>query len=268
MGIVEQELHNYKEARSNYKSSLDIKVKCKDEYSQASTYYQLGTIEEEMACKYYKIGMIEEAFQKCNEAQYNYGKAIDIKIKYKDKRSQASTYCNLGIVDEMLANIIICNQVEVGFYFSQKIEDAYLNYRKALEIYTEYSDRNRQADCYYHLGSLDYLIGNFTEARYNYQQALVIYMERKNFGGQAAIYGKFGFLAEAEGEYQEAAHQLIRSLHIFSKHSESKDNTSTKFIISEVKRIYKSHPSDQLLNTIGQAIGCSEAEVLQLFEQL
>ena len=41
-------------------------------------------------------------------------------------------------------------------------------------------------------------------------------------------------------------------------------------------RIYRSHPSDQLLDTIGQAIpvpggfanGCSEAEVLQLFEQL
>ncbi len=74
-----------------------------------------------------------------------------------------------------------------------------------------------------------------------------------------------GLLAEAEEKPEEAIHNLLKALEVFV---EFKDNHSVSMTLNNIKRIYQSNPSDQLLNTIAQAIDCSEAEVLQLFEQL
>ena len=50
--------------------------------------------------------------------------------------------------------------------------------------------------------------------------------------------------------------------------AEFNDQHGLGISLRNLKRFYQSHSSDQLLSAIGQAIGCSEAEVLQLFEQL
>ena len=105
----------------------------------------------------------------------------------------------------------------------------------------------------------------YEQARKDYQQALEIKIEYNDRYSQASTYGQLGLLAEAEEKPEEAVQQLLKALEIFSEFG---DNHSMEIAIHNLKRIYQSHSSGQLLSAIGQAIGCSEAEVLQLFEQL
>ena len=105
----------------------------------------------------------------------------------------------------------------------------------------------------------------YDQARQDYQQALQICIEFGDRYSQASTYGQLGLLAEAEEKPEEAVQNLLKVLEVFV---EFKDNHSIAIALNNIKHIYQSNPSDQLLSAIGQAIGCSEAEVLQLFEQL
>ena len=105
----------------------------------------------------------------------------------------------------------------------------------------------------------------YEQARKDYQQALEIQIEYNDRYSQAGTYGQLGLLAEAEEKPEEAIQHLLKALEVFSEFG---DNHSMAITTLHLKRLYQSHSSDQLLSAIGQAIGCSEAEVLQLFEQL
>jgi tetratricopeptide (TPR) repeat protein len=102
----------------------------------------------------------------------------------------------------------------------------------------------------------------YGQARKDYQQALQILIEFGDRYSQASTYGQLGLLAEAEEQPEEAIQNLLKASVIFS---EFQDNHSVTMVLQIISRIYKSHPSPQFLSQITQALGSSEAEVLQLF---
>ena len=105
----------------------------------------------------------------------------------------------------------------------------------------------------------------YEQARKDYQQALQIKIEYNDRYSESITYSQLGSLAESMDKISEAIAYHLKALEI---RVALNDQYRINLTIGNLKRLYQSHSSDQLLNTIGQAIGCSEADVLQLFEQL
>ena len=275
LGIVAQELREYEQARNDYQLALQIYIEYNDRYSQASTYHQLGTVALELreyeqarkdyqlalqiyieysdrysqASTYHQLGIVAEKLREYEQARNDYQQALQIQIEYNDRYSQAGTYHQLGRVAQEL----------------REYEQARNDYQQALEIQIEYNDRYSQAGTYYQLGMVAQELREYEQARKDYQQAIQIKIEYNDRYSQASTYGQLGLLAEAEEKPEEAVQNLLKALEIFSEFG---DNHSMAIAIRNLKRLYQSHSSDQLLSAIGQAIGCSEVEVLQLFEDV
>ena len=113
----------------------------------------------------------------------------------------------------------------------------------------------------------------YEQARNDYQQALEIQIEYNDRYSESITYSQLGSLAESMDEISEAIAYHLKALEI---RIALNDQYRINLTIGNLKHLYQSHSSDQLLSAIGQAIpvpggfanGCSEAEVLQLFEQL
>ena len=275
LGMVAQELREYEQARKDYQQALEIDIEYNNRYGQAMTYHQLGMVAEELreyeqarkdyqqslqiyieyndrhsqAGTYHQLGMVAQALREYEQARKDYQQALEIYIEYNDRYSQASTYHHLGSVAQEL----------------REYEQARKDYQQALEIQIEYNDRYSQASTYHNLGMVAQELREYEQARKDYQQALEINIEYNDRYSQASTYGQLGLLAEAEEKPEEAIQNLLKALEIFSEFG---DNHSVTMVLQIISRLHQSHPSDQLLSAIGQAIGCSEAEVLQLFEQL
>ena len=147
----------------------------------------------------------------------------------------------------------------------REYEQARKDYQQALEIQIEYNDRYSQAGTYHQLGIVAQELREYEQARKDYQQALEIKIEYNDRYSQASTYSQLGLLAEALDETEEAIANHFQDLTISMEYQ---DQRRLVFVLGNLKRIYQSHSSDQLLSAIGQAIGCSEVEVLQLFEDV
>ncbi len=81
---------------------------------------------------------MHEELREYEQARSHYQKALDIKVEFNDRYSQASTYHQLGMVAQKL----------------REYEQARSHYQKALDITVEFNDRYSQASTYHQLGAL------------------------------------------------------------------------------------------------------------------
>jgi tetratricopeptide (TPR) repeat protein/type II secretory pathway predicted ATPase ExeA len=84
-GMMSDQLQDYQAARKNYQQALKIKIELNDPY-QSSTYHQLGMVAQEL--------------EEYGEARQNYTQALRLKIELGDRYAQASTYGQLGLLEE------------------------------------------------------------------------------------------------------------------------------------------------------------------------
>jgi tetratricopeptide (TPR) repeat protein len=235
LGIVAQELREWDDALHNYHQALAIQVEFGDRYSQASTYHQLGRVAQEL--------------REWDDARHNYHQALAIQVEFGDRYSQASTYHQLGMVAQGL----------------REWNDARHNYHQALAIKVEFGDRYSQARTYHHLGIVAQELREWDDARHNYHQALAIKVEFGDRYSQASTYGQLGLLAEAEGDLEVATKNLLEALQIFV---DFQDEHSMNIVIQSLGRLYQSSQSPEVITTIANICGFSEAEVQQIFDSI
>ncbi|MGP1386848.1 MAG: tetratricopeptide repeat protein, partial [Thainema sp.] len=72
------------------------------------------------------LGIVAQELREYEQARSHFQQALDLKIEFNDRYSQASTYHHLGIVAQEL----------------REYEQARSHYQKALETYTEYGDEH------------------------------------------------------------------------------------------------------------------------------
>ena len=96
---------------------MSIYIEYGDRFSQAKTYYQLGTVAQEL--------------REWDEARNYYQQALSIYIEYGARFSQAKIYHNLGILAEATENR----------------DDAKNYYLQALQIFVEFKDEYGLSIC-------------------------------------------------------------------------------------------------------------------------
>ncbi len=225
LGVVAQELRDFKEAQRNYRKALDIKIGFDDHYACAPTYHQLGRVAQELrdfeeaqrnyrkaldikiefddhyACAptYHQLGRVAQELRDFEEAQRNYRKALDIKTKFDAHYACAVTYHNLGVVAQELRDF----------------EEARRNYRKALDIKIEFDDHYAYAPTYHQLGRVVQELRDFEEARHNYRKALDIKIKFDAHYTCAVTYHWLGLLAEVQKDFSEARANWQKALEIY-----------------------------------------------------
>jgi tetratricopeptide (TPR) repeat protein len=193
----------YEQAKNSYLRALEI-------------FQNLTGLEERqkalvIAGIYHNLGVVAQELREFEEARKNYEKALEIKIEFKDRYSQAGTYHHLGMVAQEL----------------REFEEARKNYEKALEIKIEFKDRYSQAGTYHHLGMVAQELREFEEARKNYEKALEIYIEFKDRYSQAGTYHNMGMVAQELREFEEARKNYEKALEICIEFKDQYSQAST-----------------------------------------
>ena len=215
---------------------------------------------------------------------------------YKYFRLNQDVQENLRLAEEVYELVI---QYPPNFFDSSQghqimgaidlLANCYLStkqYEKAKEVYHQELDIISKLGCldaqnqglakartYHQLGMVAQALREYEEARKDYQQALQIKIEYNDRYSQAGTYHQLGIVAEELREFEESGSNYLKALQLYVEYN---DQHNLGIVFRSCKRLYQSHSSDQLLSAIGQAIpvpggfanGCSEAEVLQLFDQL
>jgi tetratricopeptide (TPR) repeat protein len=275
LGRVAEELREWDNARHHYHQALAISMELGDRYEQASTYHQLGRVAEEL--------------REWDDARHNYHQALAIKVEFGDRYEQASTYHQLGRVAQELRewddachsyHQALAISMELGDRYEQAIiyhqlgrvaqefgewDDARHNYHQALAIKVEFGDRYGQARTYHQMGVLAQELGELDDARHNYHQALAIEVEFGDRHKQAGTYVQLGLLAVAECDLEVATKNLLQALQIFV---DFKDEHSMGIAIRNLGRIYQPSQSPEVITTIANICGFSEAEVQQIFDSM
>lgn len=106
----------YQEARESYQKNVELLL-------------QLSGVEERqkhsaLATTYHQLGIVVQQLREWEQARAYYQQALDIKIEFSDRFSQARTYGQLGLLAEA----------------QEDYAEARANLQKALEIYVEYKD--------------------------------------------------------------------------------------------------------------------------------
>ena len=193
----------YQQARLLYQQKLEMYPALKHIESTTKQLAIAGT--------YHNLGYVAQELREFAEARRNYQQALDIKIEFGDRYSQADTYHQLGYVAQEL----------------REFAEARRNYQQALEIYIESSDRYSQADTYHNLGNVAYLLEEFSEAKRNYQQALEIYIESSDRYEQASTYHQLGMVAQQLQEFAEARQNYQQALEIYIEFSDRYNQART-----------------------------------------
>ena len=172
----------------------------------------VDNLEENKAIFYDCLGKVASKFRNFEEARYNFQLALDIKIKYGDCSSAASTYHWLGILE------LECRE----------FEEARRNYKQALEIWIVENNRYNQNYSYHELGRVEEELGEFEKARSNYQQALKILMEEDNVSyEQAGVYLHLGIVAYKLRNFEEARCNYEQALGVFVEYKDSSNQGTT-----------------------------------------
>ncbi|QIR40574.1 tetratricopeptide repeat protein [Tolypothrix sp. PCC 7910] len=185
LGIIAQQMQEFAQAESYYQQALHIYIKNSDRYHQARTYYQLGNIAQQI--------------WELSQAQNYYQQALKIYIEHGDRYSCARTHYNLGVIAQEL----------------REFAEAQRNYQQALKIYVEHSDRYSCASTYYNLGVVAEALQELSQAQRNYQQALDIYIEHGDRYHQALTYQNLASIAEQTQEFAAAQHHYQQALIIY-----------------------------------------------------
>ena len=144
---------DYQIAKETYHQTLD--------QIQQLQEIELRTKQAFIASNYHQLGYVAQELRQYQQAQDYYQQALEIKIEYGDRFSQADTLHNLGVVAEE----------------SRQYQQAQKYYQQALDIWIEYGDKYSQARTYGQLGMLSEELTEFAQAKSYYLQALGIFAE-------------------------------------------------------------------------------------------
>ena len=182
-----------------------------------------------IANTYHNLGLVAQKLRKYPEAQDYYQQALNIKIEYEDRYSQADTYNNLGQVNQEL----------------RKYPEAQDCYQQALNIKIEYEDRYSQADIYHNLGYVAQELREYQTAQDYYQQALDIKKEYEDRYSQADTLHQFGILAEELRKFQQAQNDYKSALDIYIKyndrHSQARIYNQLGRVAQELRKFQQAH---------------------------
>jgi tetratricopeptide (TPR) repeat protein len=209
LGNVASAQQRNKDAETFYRKALDIYLDLGIQSNAAKVFHQLGVAaaaqgHHDDAATYYNkavhlysepnnldsahaynnLGTLARDRGLLAQAEANYLKALDIRLRHGDLLSVAQTYLLLG-------------GITVDQY---RYSHAEAYYRKALEIELKLDGSDR-ADTYLQLGLLAQRQERHVEAEANYRKALEQLPDDARAGN---CYNNLGVLAEMQGLYQEA----------------------------------------------------------------
>ncbi|MEM8723021.1 MAG: tetratricopeptide repeat protein [Cyanobacteria bacterium P01_G01_bin.39] len=275
-----QEQQNYQQAKAVYKKTLDLISQIENiEDSQKKSY---------LATAYHQLGIVAQQLREYPQAQNYYQQALEIKIEYGDRFSQASTLHHLGIVAQELREYPQAQDyyqqaleinIEYGDRFSQALTlhqlgrvahelreypQAQHYYQQALEIKIEYGDKYSQALTLHQLGRVAHELREYPQAQHYYQQALEIKIEYGDKYSQASTYGQLGILAEELEKFEQAKDYYLQALRIFA---EFDDQHSLGIVFSKLAGLYQKTGDNSLLSEVATMFEMTEGEVKELFDR-
>ncbi len=154
---------------------------------------------------------------------------------------------------------------------TKQFDRAKQNYQKKLEVISALQsiDARRKgiatASTYHNLGLVAQELREWDDARHNYHQSLAICVEFGDKYSQASTYYQLGRVAEEVGDNQEAINSYLQDLAITA---EFNNEHSLGISMRNLARFYKSTPDSQLLISVAEIFGASEAEVQQGFDSM
>jgi tetratricopeptide (TPR) repeat protein len=181
----------YQEARESYQKIGELLL-------------QLSDVEERqkqsaLATTYHQLGMVAQKLREWEQAKAYYQQALNIKIEFSDRYSQASTYHQLAMVAQKL----------------REWSQAKAYYQQALNIKIEFSDRYSQASTYHQLGRVAEELREWSQAKAYYQQALDICIEFSDRYNQASTYHQLAIVAQELRDWKQAKAYYQQALNIF-----------------------------------------------------
>ncbi len=108
------------------------------------------------ASTYHQLGMVAQELREFEQARNDYQQALQIKIEFNDRYSQASTYHQLG---------------------RQELREFEMTTNKPCKSTSSSTIATQQAGTYHQLGMVAQELREFEQARNDYQQALQIKIE-------------------------------------------------------------------------------------------
>ncbi|MGK7930055.1 MAG: tetratricopeptide repeat protein [Microcystaceae cyanobacterium] len=194
---------NYQLAKETHEKAKDLLMGITD---IDEAFKQTG-----LAGMYHRLGMVSQELREWEQAKSYYQTALQIKVEYSDRFSQASTYGQLGILSQEL----------------REWEQAKSYYQTALQIYVEYSDRFSQAKTYHNLGVVSQELREWEEAKSYYQTALQIFVEYSDRFSQASIYHQLGMVSQELREWEQAKSYYQTALQIKVEYGDRYSQAST-----------------------------------------
>ena len=132
------------------------------------------------------------------QAKNLFEKALLISKEIGDRRGEATSYGNLGVV-----------YLSIGEY-----EKAREYLEKSIAILVEIGNRSGAASCYTNLGGMYQTVGEYKKAREYLEKSLAIQTEIGNRSGEASAYTNLGLVYSSIGEYEKAREYLEKSIAI------------------------------------------------------
>jgi tetratricopeptide (TPR) repeat protein len=196
-------LKQYEAAETSYQKELSI--------WQKNTSHDTETIKRESASIYHQLGAVAQRQRKWEQAEQYYQQALEIRIEYNERCSQAKIYGQLGIMAQE----------------QRQWEQAEQYYQQALQIFNEYDKHYDLAITYYSLGILTEEQGQWEQAEQYCQQALQIFNEYGNYGEVARVYHNLGIVAQRQRWWEQAEQYHRQALQIFIGYNDRDGQAST-----------------------------------------
>jgi tetratricopeptide (TPR) repeat protein len=175
--------------------------------------------------------------------------ALQIKVEYKDRYSQANTYGQLGRVAQK----------------QRKWKEAELWFQRALQIFLEYKDHYAQANTYHNLGIVAQEQRKWEEAERYLQQALQIFLEYKDRYSQANTYGQLGRVAQEQRKWEQARAYYLQALEIFTAY---KDDYSINIVLYNMALLWQASGDATLPAAIAPTLNATPDEVEAALREL
>jgi len=234
-------LKRYAEAEKSYKRTLKL--------AEGLTAQAVDTRTKAIVVGgvHHQLGMVAQEQRQWTQAEEYYQKAMQIKIEFDDRYSQARTYHNLGIVAQE----------------QRQWTQAEEYYQKALQIYIEFKDRYSQASTYHNLGRVAEEQRQWTQAEEYYQKALQIKIEFKDRYSQARTYHQLGRVAEEQRQWDVAKENLLKSLEIFVDFGDQQSGT---IALSNLAKLWQATTDQRVLAEVARILGISQEEARKLLK--
>jgi tetratricopeptide (TPR) repeat protein len=271
-------LKRYDSAEASYKKALDILSQQKEADTKLVETGKAGIL--------HRLGMVAHDQRQYKQAEEYYKKALEIKIEYKDRYEQASTYHELGIVAQAqrqykqakeyykkaLEIFIEFNAYEQASTYHQlgrvaqeqrQYKRAEKYYKKALEIKIKIEfNAYGQASTYHQLGRVAKEQRQYKQAKEYYKKALEIKIEYKDRYDQAVTYLNLGVIAHDQRQYEQAREYYMQALRIYVEY---KDEYYIAMTLRNLAILWQASNDGSIPDLVASAMGVSSDEAKALF---